>query len=140
MAQAVSTTNIGSTNVKCFSFQNPSSINGPSGSFQLWINGSEVLGRMTIQTLFGMGSTTLLNLAGTSSDTGSVVCTLQGKGISTQGLDSYANSTYAEIGMTLTFSSDWTQGSLVFSADLPEVSGGLPVTPVTCPSPSGNGS
>lgn len=121
-------------NVKCFTFQNPSSINGPFGSFQLWIDGSNILGRMTIGTLFALGSTKLLNLEGTSSGTNSIVCTLQGKGFSTQRLNQFDKPLYAELGLTVTFASDWSTGSLIFSAATPEDFGGLPVTSVACPS------
>lgn len=121
-----------SVDVKCFTFSNPSSINGPSGSFQLWIDGSSILGRMSIQTLFGLGSTTLLNLNGSLSGTDPIVCTLEGEGFITQGLNNLDKALYTEMELTVSFSSDWSQGNLVFSEALPEVGDGLPVTSVTC--------
>lgn len=91
---------------------------------------------MTIQTLFGLGSTTVLNLQGTSSGTAPVVCTLQGEGFTTQEVDRLLKPTYNTLEMTVSLPSGSSQGSLVFGADFLEVTGGLPVTLVTDPTPS----
>jgi|GEM_PF-6972445 len=125
-----------SVNVQCFSFNNPFSANGPAGVFQLWSDGSNVLGRMTIQTIFGVGSTTVMNLQGTSSGTTPVVCTLQGEGFTTQMVNQLLKPTYGTLGMTVSLPSGSSAGSLVFGAEFPEVTGGLPVTLVTDPTPS----
>lgn len=115
----------------CFSFQNPFSINGPFGTFQLWVDGTNVLGRMTMTLLFGMPSSTILNLEGTSSGTDPIVCTLQGKGYYSQ----FGSSPiYAELGMTLTFASDWSKGELAFTEGVIGVTGGLPVQREQCTS------
>ena len=95
--------------VKCFSFHNPLSINGPFGSFQLWIGTTDVAGQMTMQTIFGMGTTTLLNLSGTLSGTNPIVCTFQSEGITHYNQN---NLTLAVEGpITISFSSDWSTGN-----------------------------
>lgn len=100
--------------VKCFSFTNPESINGPFGSFQLWIDGSNVQGQMTIRTLFGLGSTTRLNLTGTLSGTSPIVCTLQGQGVSeTPAPEQSASS--VDVGLQVSFAADWSTGQLTLS-------------------------
>jgi hypothetical protein len=95
--------------VKCFSFTNPYSINGPFGTFQLWVQDTDVAGQMTMQTIFGMGTTTLLNLSGTLSGTDPIVCNLQSEGITRYNA---SNLTLAVEGpLTMSFSSDWTTGN-----------------------------
>ena len=106
--------------VKCFSFHNPMSINGPFGTFQLWIGTTDVAGQMTMQTIFGMGTTTLLNLSGTMSGTDPIVCKLQSEGITHY---NQSNLTVAVEGpITISFSSDWSTGNF----------DGLNVTRVPC--------
>lgn len=106
--------------VKCFSFQNPMSINGPFGTFQLWIGTTDVAGQMTMQTIFGLGTMTLLNLSGTMSGTDPIVCKLQAEGITHY---NQSNLTVAVEGpITISFSSDWSTGSF----------DGLNVTRVPC--------
>ena len=115
--------------VKCFSFYNPESINGPFGTFQLWIQSNDVAGRMTSQVLFGFGATTTLNLTGTRSDSDPIVCTLTGEGI----LVALGQSTVAvEQPMTINFASDWSSGELYFTSDGNTSGGGFPVTQVAC--------
>ena len=115
--------------VKCFSFYNPDSINGPFGTFQLWIESSNVAGRMTIQVLFGLGATTTLNLTGTLAGTNPIVCTLQGEGF----IMSFGEPTLSvSQGISLSFASDWSTGQLTFSDDGGGTGGGLPVTEVDC--------
>lgn len=114
--------------VKCFSFYNPESINGPFGTFQLWIQSSDVAGRMTSQVLFGLGATTMLNLTGTRSGTDPIVCTLSGEGI----LVALGQGTVAvEQPVTIDFASDWSSGNLYFSSTSGS-GGGFPVTEVAC--------
>lgn len=111
--------------VKCFSFENPDSINGPFGTFQLWIEGSNVAGRMTIQILFGLGATTTLNLTGSLAGTNPIVCTLQGEGfVASLGQPTLSVSQ----AMSVSFASDWSTGQLSFSGS----GGGLPVLEVDC--------
>jgi hypothetical protein len=113
--------------VKCFSFQNPESINGPFGTFQLWIDGAEVGGQMTITTLFGLGSTTLLNLTGTISGTNPIVCALEGEGV----FFSPGQLPLAvDEPVSISFASDFSTGQLSFSTD--PFPGGLPVTETNC--------
>jgi hypothetical protein len=131
MAQEVSLQTGDSVSVMCFSFQNPLSINGPFGTFQLWVDGANVLGRMTMTLLFGMPSSTILNLEGTASGTDPHVCTLTGKGYFSQ----FGSSPiHAELGMTITFASDWSKGELAFSQGVVGVTSGLPVQREACTS------
>lgn len=131
MAQEASLTTGELVNVMCFSFQNPFSINGPFGTFQLWVEGGNVLGRMTLTLLFGLPSNTILNLEGTRSGTDPIVCNLQGKGYYAQ----FAHAPiYAELGMTVSFASDWSKGELVFTEGVIGVTGGLPVQREQCTS------
>ena len=62
-----------------------------------------------MQTIFGMGTTTLLNLSGTRSGTDSIVCTLQSEGIT------YYRGSHLTLAVegpiTITFSSDWSTGT-----------------------------
>ena len=113
--------------VKCFTFYNPDSINGPFGNFQLWIGATDVSGRMTSQILFGLGATMTLNLSGQRSGTNPIVCTLDGEGI-VSGIGQPTVS--VEQPVSITFASDWSTGQLDFSAS-PSGSG-LPVTLVAC--------
>lgn len=62
-----------------------------------------------MQTIFGMGTTTLLNLSGTLSGTDPIVCNLQSEGITRYNA---SNLTLAVEGpLTMSFSSDWTTGN-----------------------------
>jgi hypothetical protein len=75
-----------------YSFMNPYSINGPFGTLQLTITApppssnpgpTVAFGTVTIQTIFGLGSTTKLQYNGTSSfngSTGYTTVTAQGVG------------------------------------------------------------
>lgn len=58
-----------------YSFQNPYSINGPFGTLNVTLmeesNGQSAVGIITIQTLFGMGSETILQYSGNAEFNGS---------------------------------------------------------------------
>lgn len=131
MAQEVSLSTSEPVNVMCFTYQNPSSINGPFGTFELWVSGSSVLGRMTLNLLFGLPSITNLNLEGTLSGTSPIVCKLQGKGYASQ---TGSSPVSADLGVTVTFASDWSTGELSFSSGVTGFPGGLPVQRVECQS------
>lgn len=123
-------------NVRCFTFSDPVSINGPSGNFQLWSEGNKVLGRLTMQTLFGLGTITLLNLAGFSHQgKDSIVCALHGRGYTSQDLGHIRNPVAIQLAIQVTFSPDWSQGTLEITTGLPQPGSGLPVKLVTCPAP-----
>ena len=115
--------------VKCFSFYNPESINGPFGTFQLWIEDTDVAGRMTVQVLFGFGATTTLNLSGTRSGTNPIVCTMRGDGFivalgqPTVGVDQ---------DLSISFASDWSKGELFFTSEAGTSGGGFPVQEIAC--------
>jgi hypothetical protein len=125
--------------VMCFTFHNPLSINGPFGTFQLWVEDDNVHGRMTYQTLFGLGSTILLNLRGSRNNANPVIYTLEGVGVATQRLDSFYKPVFVASGVTVHLDSSGSQGELIFTSAAPsELSGGLPVKSVTCPPPAGD--
>ena len=133
MAQEASLQTGSNVDVMCFSFQNPFSVNGPFGTIELWVEGSNVLGRMTLTLLFGLPSNTYLNLTGTCTGTSPHVCELDGKGY-------YLQFTHkpvkAELTMTQTMDADWSAGGLVFGQGVIGVTGGLPVKRQECKSSS----
>lgn len=115
--------------VKCFSFYNPESINGPFGTFQLWIESTDVAGRMTIQVLFGLGATTTLNLTGTRAGTDPIVCTMEGEGV-VNALGQPMLS--VDQALSVSFASDWSTGELSFTSDAGGPGGGFPVQEIAC--------
>ncbi len=113
--------------VMCFAFNNPLSINGPFGNFQLWINGSQVEGQMTISLLFGQGSTTTLNLTGNLSGMTPIVCTLKGSGVLVTPLSDQPAQT-VNVAINGSFASDWSTGEI----NIPGFFGNLQVQAKDC--------
>jgi hypothetical protein len=68
-----------------YAFSNPSSINGPFGTFALAVStNNQAHGTMTINTLWGMGTVTQLVYQGTSAFNGSTgYTTVTAKGVGT---------------------------------------------------------
>lgn len=133
MAQEASLPTGSNVDVMCFSFSNPFSVNGPFGTFELWVDGEDVQGRMTMTLLFGLPSNTFLNLTGTCTGTSSHVCTLDGTGYY---LQFGQKPVKAELGMTISLDADWLAGELVFSQGVIDVTSGLPVIRQECKSSS----
>jgi hypothetical protein len=130
--------------VMCFSFSNPFSINGPFGTFELWVDGESVGGRMTIKFLFGLPTNTYLNLSGTCGGVEQHDCTLQGTGYIVQ---VGQQPSKVGLGMKITLNESWSEGTLVFTQGVGKIdgltvtrqecapstlSGQLPVMEITC--------
>jgi hypothetical protein len=133
MSQEASLQTSSNVDVMCFSFLNPFSVNGPFGTFELWVDGENVRGRMTMTLLFGLPSNTYLNLTGTCTGTDPHVCTLDGTGYY---LQFGHKPVKAELGMTITLDADWSAGELAFTQGVIGVTGGLPVKRQECKSSS----
>lgn len=131
MSQEVTLATGQAVQVMCFNYHNPSSVNGPFGSIELWVSGGDVVGLMVLTLLFGLPSNTYLALSGSCSGADPHVCQLQGKGYRTQ---LGHQPVKVELGLTLTMGADWAKGSLVFTQGVAGVAGGLPVMRVACKS------
>lgn len=129
MVQGTSLQAVGLVDVMCFSFSNPFSINGPFGTFELWVDGESVEGRMTITLLFGLPTNTYLNLSGTCSGVEQHESTLQGTGYIVQ---VGQRPSKVELGMKITLNESWSEGTLVFTQGVVGEIGGLTVTRQEC--------
>ncbi|MFC5045589.1 hypothetical protein ACFSTE_18730 [Aquimarina hainanensis] len=109
-----------------YSFYNPSSVNGPFGKFDLQIfSDNTVSGTMDIQTIWGLGTTTKLQLSGTYKEKANQhYFKLIGKGYESANLGKKKH--YVEMEVSIEIEANWEKGKVAFGVSLPEVFGGLP--------------
>jgi hypothetical protein len=112
-----------------YNFMNFESANGPFGKFEFKIYSNEsVTGTMELDTIWGLGTRTYLNLKGTCSTGGNNnVLELVGDGYEIAWDQGKYTKHSVQMKITINIEKDWKKGRLFFSVSLPEVVGGLPI-------------